>query len=122
MRHRNIGRYFNRNSEQRKALFLNLCKDLIKYGIIKTTLAKAKELRRYIEPLITLSKIDSINNRRLAFKKVRDKNIVHALFSVLGKRYVDRNGGYTRILKYGIRHGDCATLAFIELLDRNVNG
>ncbi|HIH2762869.1 MAG TPA: 50S ribosomal protein L17 [Candidatus Azoamicus sp.] len=122
MRHRNIGRYFNRNSEQRKALFLNLCKDLIKYGIIKTTLAKAKELRMYIEPLITLSKIDSINNRRLAFKKIRDKNIVHVLFSVLGKRYVNRNGGYTRVLKYGIRHGDCATLAFIELLDRHVNG
>lgn len=122
MRHRNIGRYFNRNSEQRKALFLNLCKDLIKHGIIKTTLAKAKELRSYIEPLITLSKQDSINNRRLAFKKVRDKNIVHILFSVLGKRYFDRKGGYTRILKYSIRRGDCAKLAFIELLDRNVNG
>ncbi len=122
MRHRNVGRYFNRNSEQRKALFLNLCKDLIKYGIIKTTLEKAKELRGYIEPLITLSKNDSISNRRLVFKKVRDKNIVHILFSVLGKRYVSRPGGYTRILKYGIRHGDCATLAFIELVDRNING
>ncbi len=122
MRHRNIGRYFNRNSEQRKALFLNLSKDLIKYGIIKTTLEKAKELRGYIEPLITLSKTDSISNRRLVFKKVRDKNSVHILFSVLGKRYVSRTGGYTRILKYGVRRGDCATLAFIELVDRNLNG
>lgn len=121
MRHKNIGRYFNRNADQRKALFLNLCKELVKYGIIKTTLAKAKELRMYIEPLITLSKNDSVNNRRLVFKKIRDKIIVNTLFSVLGKKYINRPGGYTRILKYGIRKGDCATLAFIELVDRNIN-
>lgn len=121
MRHRNVGRYFNRNSDQRKALFLNLCKDLIKYGVIKTTLERAKELRGYVEPLITLSKNDSVFNRRLAFKRVRDKNIVHILFSVLGKKYSNRPGGYTRVLKYGIRRGDCAKIAFIELVDRNIN-
>lgn len=118
MRHKNIGRYLGRNSSQRKSLFLNLSKDLIKYGIIKTTLEKAKELRRYVEPLVTLSKKDSVYNRRLIFSKVRDKKTVNILFSILGKRFLNRNGGYTRILKYKIRPGDCAKIAFIEFLDK----
>ena len=122
MKHKCIGRYFNRNSSQRKALFLNLCKSLIKHGIIKTTLNKAKELRMYVEPLITLSKKDSLSNRRLVFSKVKDKSIVNILFSILGKRYLNRPGGYTRVLKCGIRVGDNSKMAFIELVDRNLNG
>lgn len=118
MRHRNIGRYFNRNSSHRKSLFLNLSKQLIINGFLKTTLQKAKELRRFVEPLITLSKKDSLHNRRIAFSKIKNKRIVYLLFSVLGKRYFDRPGGYIRILKYGIRKGDAAILAFVELVDR----
>lgn len=117
MRHRNIGRYLSRTSSHRKALFINLSIALIKHGLIRTTLAKAKELRRVVEPLITLAKVDSLFNRRLVFSKVRDKYIVHILFSQLGKKYLNRLGGYTRIIKYKIRHGDCAKLAVMELVD-----
>lgn len=117
MRHRNIGRYLSRSSSHRKALFLNLSKSLIKYGILKTTLEKAKELRRFIEPLITVSKIDSLTNRRFIFKKLRNKYIVHILFTEIAKRYLDRPGGYTRILKYKIRKGDNAKIAIIELIN-----
>lgn len=116
MRHRKIGRCLGRTSSHRRALFFNLSKELIKHGAIKTTLEKAKELRRVIEPLITLSKTDSLANRRLVFNKVRDKHIVHILFFTLGKKYLNRSGGYTRILKYKMRHGDCATIALIELV------
>lgn len=117
MRHRNIGRYLNRSSSHRKSLFLNLSKSLIRHGIIKTTLEKAKELRRFVEPLITISKIDSLSNRRLILKRIRDKYITHVLFSEIGKKFVNRNGGYTRIIKYKIRKGDCAKIAIIELVN-----
>lgn len=118
MRHRNIGRRLGRCSSHRKSLFLNLSKELIKHGFIRTTLEKAKELRRFLEPLITLSKSDSLQNRRLAFSKLRDKKSIYILFSKLGKKYLDRPGGYIRILKYKIRCGDCAKMAFIEFVDR----
>ncbi len=119
MRHRNIGRHFGRKPSHRHALFINLSKELVKHGMIKTTLAKAKEVRRVIEPLITYSKVDSLSNRRLVFSRIKDKYITHVLFSQLGKRYIKRPGGYTRIIKYKIRQGDCAKLVFIELVDRN---
>lgn len=117
MRHRNIGRYFNRNSSQRKALFLNLSKQLINNKFLRTTLEKAKELRRFVEPLVTLSKVDSLHNRRIAFSKLRDKKLVYILFADYGKKYLNRPGGYLRILKYGIRKGDGAKLAFVEFVD-----
>lgn len=119
MRHRNIGQSLGRTSSHRKALFINLSKELIKHGVIKTTLAKAKELRRVIEPLITFSKVDSLSNRRLVFSRIGDKYITHLLFSKLGKRYITRPGGYTRIMKYKIRPGDCAKIVLMELVDRD---
>lgn len=116
MRHKNIGRKFGNSSSYRKALFYNLSKDLIKYETIMTTLPKAKELRRFVEPLITSAKIDSVNSRRMVFKKIRDKKILGKLFFVLGKRYFDRPGGYVRIFKYKFRKGDGSTLALVKLV------
>tara|TARA_Y100001956_G_scaffold79584_1_gene92954 strand:- start:122 stop:520 length:399 start_codon:yes stop_codon:yes gene_type:complete len=118
MRHRKSGRQLNRNSSHRKAMFSNMASSLVKHEIIKTTLPKAKELRRVIEPLITLAKTDSVANRRLAFARTRDKEVVGKLFSEIGPRFADRPGGYTRILKCGFRTGDNAPMAYIELLDR----
>ncbi|AIY64367.1 50S ribosomal protein L17 [Pseudoalteromonas piratica] len=118
MRHRKSGRQLNRNSSHRKAMFSNMASSLVKHEIIKTTLPKAKELRRVIEPLITLAKTDSVANRRLAFARTRDKEVVGKLFTEIGPRFADRPGGYTRILKCGFRTGDNAPMAYIELLDR----
>ena len=118
MRHRKIGRKFNRTSSHRNAMFKNMAVSLIDHEIIKTTLPKAKELRRIAEPLITLSKTDSVANRRLAFNRTRNAAAVGKLFSELGPRYAERPGGYTRILKCGFRSGDSAPMAYIELVDR----
>ena len=109
------GRTFGRNSSRRKALFQALAISLIEHEGIKTTLPKAKELRSFIEPLITLAKDDSVSNRRLAFSKIRNKSAVGKLFSDLGPRFKDRPGGYSRIIKIGFRKGDAAPIAFIEL-------
>ena len=114
------GRTFGRNSARRKALFQALAISLIEHEGIKTTLPKAKELRSFIEPLITLAKDDSVSNRRLAFSKIRNKSAVGKLFSDLGPRFKDRPGGYSRIIKIGFRKGDAAPIAFIELVDRSV--
>ena len=113
------GRTFGRNSSRRKALFQALAISLIEHEGIKTTLPKAKELRSFIEPLITLAKDDSVSNRRLAFSKIRNKSAVGKLFSNLGPRYKDRPGGYSRIIKIGFRKGDAAPIAFIEFIDRS---
>lgn len=118
MRHRKSGRQLNRNSSHRQAMFRNMASSLVKHGVIKTTVAKAKELRRVVEPLITLAKTDSVANRRLAFARTRDKEVVGLLFSELGPRYQERPGGYTRILKCGYRTGDKAPMAYVELVDR----
>ncbi len=118
MRHRQSGRQLNRNSSHRKAMFSNMANSLLEHGIIKTTLPKAKELRRIAEPLITLAKTDSVANRRLAFSRLRDKENVGKLFNELGPRYKERPGGYTRIMKCGFRSGDVAPMAYIELVDR----
>ncbi|WP_113908022.1 50S ribosomal protein L17 [Aliidiomarina celeris] len=121
MRHRKSGRQLNRNSSHRKAMFSNMASSLVRHEVIKTTVPKAKELRRVIEPLITLAKQDSVANRRLAFARTRDKEVVGKLFNELGPRYSERPGGYTRILKCGFRAGDNAPMAFVELVDRPVN-
>ena len=118
MRHRKAGRQLNRNSSHRKAMFSNMTNSLFDHEIIKTTLPKAKELRRVAEPLITLAKADSVANRRSAFSRLRDKEIVGKLFNELAPRYKDRPGGYTRIMKCGFRSGDAAPMAYIELVDR----
>jgi large subunit ribosomal protein L17 len=118
MRHRHSGRQLNRNSSHRKAMFRNMAVSLVEHELIKTTLPKAKELRSYAEPLITLSKIDSVANRRLAFDRTRSKEAVGKLFSELGPRYQARPGGYIRILKCGYRTGDKAPMAYVELVDR----
>ena len=118
MRHHKSGRKLNRNSSHRKAMFSNMTNSLFDHEIIKTTLPKAKELRRVAEPLITLAKSDSVSNRRSAFSKLRDKEMVGKLFNELAPRYIDRPGGYTRILKCGFRSGDAAPMAYIELVDR----
>ena len=118
MRHRKSGRHLNRTSSHRQAMFRNMAASLIEHEVIKTTLPKAKELRRVAEPLITLAKSDSVANRRLAFARTRDKAAVGKLFSEIGPRYADRPGGYTRILKCGYRAGDAAPMAYIELVDR----
>lgn len=120
MRHRKSGRQLNRNSSHRKAMFSNMANSLFDHEIIKTTLPKAKELRRVVEPLITKAKSDSVANRRLAFASLRDKAMVGKLFGELGPRYKDRAGGYTRIMKCGFRSGDAAPMAYIELVDRPV--
>lgn len=118
MRHRHSGRKLNRNSSHRKAMFRNMVSSLVEHELIKTTLPKAKELRRHAEPLITLAKRDSVANRRLAFSRLRDKAAVGKLFSDLGPRYESRPGGYIRILKCGYRTGDKAPMAYVELVDR----
>lgn len=118
MRHRNRGRGLSRNSSHRKAMFKNMTASLFKHEIIKTTLLKAKELRMVAEPLITLAKVDSVANRRLAFSRLRDEVAVGKLFTVLGNRYQKRPGGYLRIIKCGFRAGDKAPAAIVELLDR----
>ena len=118
MRHRQSGRQLNRNSSHRKAMFRNMASSLVKHGLIRTTVAKAKELRRVVEPLITLAKTDSVANRRLAFARTQDKEVVGILFNELGARYQERPGGYTRILKCGFRTGDKAPMAYVELVDR----
>lgn len=119
MRHRNAGRSFSRTSSHRKAMFSNMCCSLIEHELIKTTLAKAKELRRHFEPLITVSKKDSVATRRHIFSKLRSKSAVGKLFTILGPRYEQRPGGYIRILKCGNRVGDNAPMAYVELVDRH---
>ena len=118
MRHRNGLRKLNRTSEHRAAMLRNMCNSLIQHEAIKTTLPKAKELRRVVEPLITLAKQPTLANRRLAFDRTRDRDVVTKLFNVLGPRFQARPGGYTRILKMGFRVGDNAPMAFVELVDR----
>jgi large subunit ribosomal protein L17 len=120
MRHRKSGRKLNRNSSHRKALFKNLSLALIEHELIKTTLPKAKELRSFLEPLITLGKTDSVANRRLAFNKLRDDAAVGKLFTVFGVCSKDRDGGYLRIIKAGFRNGDKADMAYVEWVDRDL--
>ncbi len=118
MRHQKSGRKFNRTSSHRQAMFRNMSASLIKHELIRTTLPKAKELRRVAEPLITLGKTDGVANRRLAFSRLRDSEAVAKLFTDLGPRYLDRPGGYLRIIKCGFRDGDNAPMAYVELVDR----
>jgi large subunit ribosomal protein L17 len=118
MRHRTSGRQLSRNSSHRTAMFRNMAVSLVEHELIRTTLPKAKELRRVAEPLITLAKSDSVANRRLAFSRTRSKEAVGKLFSELGPRYKERPGGYIRILKCGFRPGDSSPMAFVELVDR----
>lgn len=118
MRHRNGLRKLNRTSSHREAMLRNMTVSLLKHELIKTTLPKAKELRRVVEPIITLGKKPSLANRRLAFDRLRDRDMVVKLFSELGPRYAQRNGGYLRILKFGFRVGDAAPMALVELMDR----
>jgi large subunit ribosomal protein L17 len=118
MRHQKSGRKLNRTSSHREAMFRNMAASLIKHELIRTTLPKAKELRRVAEPLITLAKADGVANRRLAFSRLRDKQAVGKLFVELGPRYRERPGGYLRILKCGFRPGDNAPMAYVELVDR----
>ena len=120
MRHRHGLRKLNRTSSHRQAMLRNMCNSLITHEAIKTTVPKAKELRRVVEPLITLAKQATLANRRLAFDRTRDRDVVVKLFDVLGPRYAARPGGYTRILKMGFRVGDNAPMAFVELVDRPV--
>ncbi len=118
MRHQNAGRHLGRTSSHRKAMFKNMVVSLIHHEVIRTTLPKAKELRREAEPIITLAKADSVANRRLAFNRLRDRAAVTKLFTTLGPRYEKRPGGYLRILKCGFRPGDNAPMAIVELMDR----
>ena len=118
MRHRNTGRQLSRNSSHRKALMRNMTVSLLKHELIQTTLPKAKELRRFVEPMITLGKEDGVSRRRLAFDRLRDRDVVTKLFNELGPRYKQRPGGYLRILKNGFRAGDNAPMAVVELVDR----
>ena len=120
MRHRKAGRKLNRNSSHRKAMFKNMAASLFEHELIKTTVPKAKELRKSAERLITLSKVDSVANRRLAFARLRNDEIVNKLFTELGPRYLERPGGYLRILKCGFRAGDNAPMAYVELVDRPI--
>ena len=123
MRHRQSGRQLNRNSSHRKAMFRNMAASLFNHELIRTTVPKAKELRRVIEPLITRAKTDSVANRRVVFDRIRDRDMVTKLFTELGPRYQKRPGGYMRILKCGYRPGDNAPMAIVELVDRpNVEG
>lgn len=122
MRHRKSGRKLNRNSSHRIAMFRNMSASLFKSELIKTTLAKAKELRRVAEPLITLAKVDTVSNRRLAFSRLRSKEVVAKLFNELGPRFKERPGGYLRILKCGFRQGDSAPMALVQLSDLAVDG
>ena len=118
MRHQKAGRKFNRTSAHRQVMFSNMAASLFKHEVIRTTLPKAKELRRVAEPLITLAKTDGVANRRLTFARLRDKEAVGTLFTILGPRYAQRPGGYMRILKCGFRAGDNAPMAYVELVDR----
>jgi large subunit ribosomal protein L17 len=118
MRHRKSGRHFGRTSSHRQAMFRNMSASLLRHELIRTTLPKAKELRRVVEPLITMAKIDSVAKRRLAFSRLRDRDIVTKLFAELGPRYQTRPGGYLRVLKCGFRAGDKAPMAIVELVDR----
>ena len=118
MRHRKSGRQLNRNSSHRNAMFRNMAVSLLNHEVIKTTLPKAKELRRVAEPLITMAKNDTVHKRRVAFSRLRDRATVSKLFNELGPRYKDRPGGYLRILKMGYRTGDQAPMAYVELVDR----
>ncbi len=118
MRHHKSGRKLNRNSSHRKALFSNMANSLLKHELIKTTVPKAKELRGYVEPLITTAKVDTVAKRRQVFAKLRDREIVTKLFNELGPRYQSRPGGYMRIMKCGFRSGDDAPMAYVELVDR----
>ncbi len=118
MRHRKSGRQLNRNSSHRKAMFKNMTVSLLRHEVIRTTLPKAKELRRIAEPFITMAKNDSVHRRRIAFSRLRDRGIVTKLFNELGPRYKERPGGYLRILKMGYRTGDKAPMAYVELVDR----
>ena len=120
MRHRQSGRQLNRNSSHRKAMFRNMAASLFNHEVIRTTVPKAKELRRVIEPLITRAKTDSVANRRVVFDRIRDRDMVTKLFTELGPRYQERPGGYMRILKCGFRPGDNAPMAIVELIDRPV--
>ena len=122
MRHGKKHRKLNRTSSHRKAMFKNMANSLLKHEIIRTTLPKAKELRKIAEPLITLGRDSSLHNKRLAFSRLRDRDIVVKLFGEIGPRYSERNGGYTRILKCGFRKGDNAPMAYIELVDRPLDG
>jgi len=121
MRHRYSGRKLNKTGSHRRAMFRNMTASLVEHELIKTTLPKAKELRSFAEPLITLAKEDSVANRRLAFDRLRNKEAVGKLFSDLGPRYQERPGGYLRILKCGVRTGDKAPMAYVELVDRPVS-
>jgi len=118
MRHRQSGRQLNRNSSHRKAMFRNMAASLFEHEVIKTTVPKAKELRRVVEPLITRAKSDSVANRRIVFDRIRNRDMVTKLFAELGPRYESRPGGYLRILKCGFRTGDNAPMAIVELVDR----
>jgi len=118
MRHRKSGRYFSRTSSHRKAMFKNMMVSLLKHELITTTVAKAKELRSYMEPMITLGKIDSLHNRRIAFSRLRDRDMVLKLFNEIGPHFKTRPGGYLRVLKCGNRKGDCAPMAIVELVGR----
>jgi len=118
MRHRHGLRKLNRTSAHREAMLRNMCNSLLRHELIKTTLPKAKELRRVVEPIITLGRKPSLANRRLAFDRLRDREVVVKLFDELGPRYAKRNGGYLRILKFGFRAGDAAPMALVELMDR----
>ena len=118
MRHRKTGRPLGRNSAHRRAMFRNMTASLIRHGTIRTTVPKAKELRRVVEPLITMAKTDGVAQRRRAFDRLRDKEVVGKLFNELGPRYQDRPGGYVRILKTGFRAGDAAPMAIVQLVDQ----
>ena len=122
MRHRKSGRRLGRNSSHRKAMYRNMATSLVRHETIKTTVPKAKELRRVVEPLITLAKVDGVANRRLAFDRLRDKEAVGKLFSDLGPRFKDRPGGYLRILKTGPRPGDAAPMVIVQLVDGPTGG
>ena len=121
MRHRKSGRKLGRNSSHRKAMFRNMATSLVRHETIRTTVPKAKELRRVVEPLITLAKVDGVANRRLAFDRLRDKEAVGKLFSDIGPRFKDRPGGYLRILKTGPRAGDAAPMAIVQMVDGPVS-
>ncbi len=122
MRHRKIGRHLNRTASHRKAMFANMAASLFEHEQIKTTLPKAKELRRVAEPLITLAKTSSVANRRAAFARLRQSDIVGKLFNELGPHFADRNGGYLRIIKCENRRGDNAPMAYVQLVDREIGG
>lgn len=122
MRHKKAGRHLNRSRSHYHAMFRNMSASLVKHELIKTTLPKAKELRRIVEPLITRAKVDSVANRRLVFAKIRDREGVTKLFTELGPRYRVRPGGYVRVVKCGYRYGDKAQMAYVELVDRPMDG